>query len=151
MRTYAKNSPEAIARVVAMTLLSDGLLDVVELRRLDRMSDLARLGVDSERLAQVMQEFCRDLLRYAPVDSEGQCQLRHELVTSLLADIDDPALQRRLCRLALDIIGADRRVMRGESVLLWAALDAWDLTLADCMNIPASMPARPLPSRVAVR
>lgn len=150
MRRYAKNSPEAIARFVAMTLLSDGMLEVAELRRLDRMPDLERLGLDSDRLAQVMQDFCRDLLRYAPVDAEGHCQLRHGLVTQLLADIDDPALQRRLCRLALDLIGADRRVLRGESVLLWAALDAWDLTLADCMAIPAAMPARPLPSRAAL-
>lgn len=150
MRPYPQNSPQASARFIAMTLLSDGQLDEVELRRLDRTPVLANLGIDGDALQQVMRDFCTDLLREAPVDATGHCQMRPALIARLLEEIDDPVLQRTLCRIALNIVGADHRVQRGESVLLWAALDAWDLKLSDCFSLPSRMPHRPLPTTVEV-
>lgn len=131
MREYAKNSPEAAARFLVLAALADGDLTRIELGRLEAFPALRALGVDGTLLDRVLAEFCSDIERHQLIDTADNFQLKPALLRRLLADIDDPALQRMLGRAALEVIGADRRVHRGESVLICAALDAWDMLLED--------------------
>ena len=45
MRHYASNSPEAMGRLVALTLMADGAIDASELKQLDRKDTIRRLGL----------------------------------------------------------------------------------------------------------
>ncbi len=131
LRAYAHNSPKAMARVLAVTLLADGLLDSSELENLARANGYARLGMTQGEFMQVLFDFCEDLLTRAPRSSEGDCTLEPELTAKMLAEVSDPWRRRELLRLMVEIIRADGRVARGESVMFWESLDAWGMTLAD--------------------
>ncbi|MET7015065.1 hypothetical protein ABXR19_12755 [Uliginosibacterium flavum] len=142
MRSYAKNSPEAAARFLVLTALADGDLDRLELSALDDFPALTKLGVDRDLIDTVLGDFCEDAQRSQRVDADFNLQFRPGDVARLLADIDRPDLQRSLCRAALSVIAADQNVHRGESILLWAALDAWDLQLANFLRSPTAFVPR---------
>lgn len=142
MRHYEKNSPKAAARFLVLAALSDGDLDRLEFTRLDELAELCTLGVNTELIDTVLGEFCVDVKNSQSVDTEDNFQLKPSELARLLMDIDDPALQRTLGRAALQVIGTDNRVHRGESVLLWAALDAWNLHLMDFVPASASASMR---------
>ncbi len=136
MRHYAKNSPQAAARFLVVTALADGELDRVEFSSLHSFPELRSIGVDAEFIDHILAEFCEDLGETQRVDGQNHFELKPPFVTQLLADIDDPDLRLVLGRAALEIIGADAKVHRGEAILLCAALDAWDLHLADLIRRP---------------
>ena len=131
MRHYAKNSPQAAARFLVLAALADGDLTRFELNSLETFPALHELGVDAALLNNVLAEFCEDVERFQLIDTADNFQLKPALLAQLLAEIDDHDLQRTLGQAALQVIGADRKIHRGESVLICAALDAWDLLLED--------------------
>jgi hypothetical protein len=45
MRRYAQNSPQAAARIVALTIIADGDVDKAEFALLDRLAVHEQLGV----------------------------------------------------------------------------------------------------------
>lgn len=136
MRIYAKNSPEAAARFLVLTALADGDLDRLELGALEEFPALRKLGIDRDLIDVVLGDFCEDVKYSQRVDAGGNLQFKPGDIARLLADIDRSDLQRTLCRAALNVIGADQNVHPGESILLWAALDAWDLQLANFLRSP---------------
>lgn len=131
LRAYPLNSPKAMARVLAVTLLADGLLESREFDNLARANAYARLGMTQGEFMQVLFEFSEDLLTRAPRSAEGDCKLEPGLMGQMLAEVADPWRRRELVRLMIEIIRADGRVTRGESVMFWETLDAWGMTLAD--------------------
>lgn len=131
LRAYPLNSPKAMARVLAVTLLADGAVESQELGSLARANGYARLGMTQSEFMQVLFEFCEDVLTRAPRSANGDCMLEPGLTGQLLSEISDPWRRRELVRLMVEIIRADGRVARGESVMFWEALDAWGMTLAD--------------------
>lgn len=136
MRNYAKNSPQAAARFLVLTALADGDLDRLELAVLDHFPALRKLGIDRELVDAVLGDFCEDAQRSQRVGADFKLEFKPGDIARLLADIDQPDLQRSLCRAALSVIGADQLVHSGEAILLWAALDAWDLQLANVLRSP---------------
>lgn len=130
-RNYAANSPEAMARILAVTLLADGHLDKRELHNLSRANAYSRLGMTQLDFMQVLFDFCEDLLTRAPRSSDGYCKLAPELSGQMLAEVSDAWRRRELIRLMIEIIRADGHVARGESVMFWEALDAWNMKLTD--------------------
>lgn len=143
LRAYPMNSPKAMARVLAVTLLSDGLLESRELENLARANGYARLGMTQGEFMQVLFDFCEDLLTRAPRSSDGDCKLEPELMGQLLAEVSDPWRRRELVRLMIEVIRADGKVSRGESVMFWEALDAWDMTLSDVVAAPRGVDSTP--------
>lgn len=131
LRAYPHNGPKAMARVLAVTLLADGLLESKELDNLNRANGYARLGMTQNEFMQVLFELCEDLLTQAPRSPAGDCLLQPELIKQLLAEVLDPWRRRELMRLMVEIIRADGTVARGESVMFWEAIDAWGMTLDD--------------------
>jgi uncharacterized tellurite resistance protein B-like protein len=136
LRAYPENSPKAMARVLAVTLLADGLLESRELDNLARASAYARLGMTQKEFMQVLYEFCQDLLQRAPRSADGYFDLTPALTEQMLGEVTDTARRRTLARLMIEVIRADGRVARGESLMFWEALDAWDMTLPDAAAAP---------------
>lgn len=131
MRHYQPDSPEAMARVVALALLADGGLDKTELDTLERLGVVGQLGMTNDEFDEVVHEFCDDLLAVSMRDASGQIALDRETIDSLLADIQSADKQLQLVRILLDLVNADGRVTTGEMVLVSQAMARWGLALAE--------------------
>ena len=127
MRHYPTNSPQAAGRIVALALLADGHLSKLELDVLDRLDVHAQLGLARSELHSIVHGFCEDLLATTHGNWSDACRVSAHTLYSLLAEIDEPALRRRLLAMCTTIVDADRHVADGESLLLAAAADHWGL------------------------
>ena len=58
MRHYPSDSPEAMGRLVALTLMADGAIDASELRQLDHTDTIRRLGLNEASFDKVTSTFC---------------------------------------------------------------------------------------------
>ena len=63
MRTYPTDSPQAAARIVALTLVADGHVCKTEFDVLERVGAYGQLGLDHDEMQAVLQGFCEDLLQ----------------------------------------------------------------------------------------
>lgn len=125
MRPYLTNSPEAAARVLAMALIADGHYALSELRALDRLEAPRTLGLTPEAFKGVVDRFCEDLLLAAGGEWLGSAQLDDATRHSLMAEVTDPALQRRVWALSRAVVEADGHLVEGEVALLDAMAKAW--------------------------
>lgn len=62
MRTYPLNSPQAVARIVALTMVADGDIGDAEITWLDRPAAHEQLGLARHELHALLDTFCEDLL-----------------------------------------------------------------------------------------
>ena len=127
MRSYPTNSPQAAARIVALTLLADGHLARSELDALERFGAHQQLGLDREDLHAVLHGFCEDLLHSAHLSWDEACRVDPRTLAQLMAEVDDPALRRKVLRLCLQVVQADDHVADGEAIVLGTALEQWGL------------------------
>ena len=127
MRPYPRNSPQAAARIVALTLLADGQLQRAELRLLEALRCHDRLGLSREQLGAVLHDLCTDLLDDARSAHDDDCRITPALIELLLADIDDRALQRRVLALCAGVARADGRLHESESIVLGLAIEQWGI------------------------
>ena len=129
MRSYPRNSPEAAARVVALALLADGHLSLVEIDALELHGVAARVGLSGPAFREVMHGLCEDLLVQSPMVWKDNSQIDPQLVRGLLAEIDDPGLCAELMHLCRTVIEADRHVADSEALMLSTAFVHWNRTL----------------------
>jgi hypothetical protein len=73
MRHYPSDSPEAMGRLVALTLLADGAIDASELKQLDHTDTIRRLGLNEASFDTVIHELCNDLLTSTPCCKNRCC------------------------------------------------------------------------------
>jgi uncharacterized tellurite resistance protein B-like protein len=143
MRHYPANSPEALARVVAIAMMADGAIDSSELKSLERHDIINRLGLDHERFDQVFYEYYEDLLSCAHRLPSGQFELDAVNIGLLLDEIRDPLLQKKALRAMLDIVNADRCLTGREAGLIAQALKHWGIDLYEVSD--TSIPSHRLP------
>jgi hypothetical protein len=129
MRSYPRNSPEAAARIVALVLIADGNVCRSEFDALNRLDAAGVLGLAPDGLPRIVQTLCEDLLMGGMVDDEG--------LALLMAEVDDPALQRTVLRLALAASQADRHLADGETLVLNAAARHWGIGAPALEALPA--------------
>lgn len=127
MRKYAQNSPEAAARIVALTLVADGDIGQSELALLDDANVHLDLGVERATLHAVIDTFCADLLSTRQLEWADACPVDEYTLAELMSEIDDPALRRKVFDLCLRLAEVDEHVAEGESVVLRAAMAHWSL------------------------
>jgi uncharacterized tellurite resistance protein B-like protein len=143
MRNYPANSPESLARVVAIAMMADGAIDSSELKSLERHDIVKRLGLDNERFDQVFYEYYADMSVSADRLPSGQFELNAANVGLLLDEIRDPQLQKKVLRAMLDIVNADRRLTGSEASLIAQALKRWEIDLYEVSD--NSIPSHRLP------
>lgn len=129
MRKYSNDSPKAAARIVALALMADGKVDRSETQLLKRQGIILRLGLEHEQFDKIFYEFCEDMLTSAYRLASGQFELDAQNVNKLLDEIRDPALQKNILRIMLDVVNADRRLTASEASLIAQALRRWDIDL----------------------
>jgi hypothetical protein len=124
-RRYPRNSPQAAGRIVALALISNGEVKLSEWTELESMQVHEQLGLAREEWYDVVGDLYIDLVgSAAPL---ADCLNDVRMIERLLDDVDDLTLQRRVLRLCTAVINADRQVDDGESVVLRAAIQHWDL------------------------
>ncbi len=129
MRSYPTNSPEALARLIAMAILADGRLDNREVDWIKHNDTAALLGVDRDTLTQVLLDCCRDVINEA--EQERVFLLEDQRLARLADDLTDPSLQKVALSAMLILAKSDGSVTEGEETLLRFLMNRWALTLED--------------------
>jgi len=137
MRKYPSNSPEAAARIVALTIVADGEVDRAEFALLDELQVHQQLGLSREALHEVIDDFCVDLLASKQLIWADSCPVDEYTLHALMAEIDSPLLQRKVLGLCVKIAEVDGRLSVGESMALHAAVEHWRLQRHMLASSPA--------------
>lgn len=125
MRTYLRNSPQAAARIVALALTSDGHVSSAEERALENLDIAGELGLAPAQFAQIVQALCEDQSLANTPFTPPVGQVDASLLVTLIDEIDDPALRRKVIRLCIAVTIADNFLADGEIALLAAVFNAW--------------------------
>jgi hypothetical protein len=127
MRSYPNNSPEAAGRIVALVLLADGNVCRSEFDALERLGASQALGLAPGALPRLVQSLCEDLLTGLCATGSLLANIDQVTLASLMAEVDDPRLQREVLRLAQAAAAADQHLADGEALVLEAARRHWQL------------------------
>ncbi len=133
MRTYPRNSPEAAARILALVLIADGHVCRSEFDALEQLDAPQELGLPPDGLPRIVQTLCEDLLMGNAAGGSMLGGLDEQALRSLMDEVDEPDLQRRVFRLAVAAAYGDRHVADGETLVLDAARRHWGLAAADAI------------------
>lgn len=135
MRSYARDSPAAAARIVALALLVDGNLCKSELEVLAQHGAHVQLGLSRAELHDVVHDLCQDMLDAHEMAWGGSSQIDRHTLGELLGQVQDPDLQLKVLRLCVAVVETEEHMAEGESRVLAAALAQWGL--------PQASPAQP--------
>ncbi|MEN9630756.1 MAG: hypothetical protein RJA10_3984 [Pseudomonadota bacterium] len=127
MRSYPRNSPEAAARIVALVLISDGHVCKSEFDILRQLGAERELGLEPHMLPHIVHTLCEELLASGYESGSLIANVDDSALASLLAEISDPALQRKVLRLSLAAARADGHLADGERLVVAAAQRHWRL------------------------
>jgi uncharacterized tellurite resistance protein B-like protein len=127
MRSYPANSPQAAARIVALTVVADGDIGDAEIECLDRLAVHEQLGLARQELHALMDTFCEDLLSSDQLKWADACPVDERTLADLMGEIQDPTLRMKLLRLCVELAEVDAHVDDGESSVLVAAVEHWGL------------------------
>lgn len=127
MRSYPVNSPQAAARILALTLVADGDIGDSETEWLDRLAVHEQLGLARNELHALLDTFCEDLLSGDQLRWADACPVDERTLTNLMGEIQDPRLRLKLLRLCVELAEVDAHVHEGESIVLVAAVEHWGL------------------------
>lgn len=127
MRSYPRNSPEAAARIVALVVIADGYVCRSEFDAWNQLDGPRELGLASDGMPRIVQALCEDLLLDAYAGGSMMACVDDGTLASLMAEVDDPALQRKVLRLAIAAARADRHLADGEALVLAAARRYWGI------------------------
>ena len=127
MRSYPVNSPQAAARIVALTVVADGDIGDAEIKWLDRLAVHEQLGLARHELHALLDTFCEDLLSSDQLKWADACPVDERTLADLMGEVQDPALRLKLLRLCVELAEVDAHVDDGESSVLIAAVEHWGL------------------------
>ena len=138
MRHYPRNSPQAAARLLALTMIADGHVCRSELDAVQRLGMEQALGLPHGGLGEVLQTLCEDLLQGAASSGQLDCSVDEAMLEALMADVDDPVLQRQLVAAITAAAAADGHLADGELNVLGAMRRGWGLP-ATAAALPAGL------------
>jgi hypothetical protein len=127
MRSYPANSPQAAARIVALTVVADGDIGEAEIECLDRLAVHDQLGLKRHELHALLDTFCEDLLSSEQLRWADACPVDERTLAQLMGEIQAPGLREKLLRLCVALAEVDQQVAEGESIVLVAAVEHWGL------------------------
>ena len=127
MRRYLTNSPQAAARVVALTLLADGIVSRGELSSLVRFGIYQRLGLDNKAMQTVLEELARDLYEFGVPAWDHTGGLHPLVVQCVLDDVTDPRLRTEIYQICREVVDVDSHLSSGEHAVLQIASSQWRL------------------------
>lgn len=140
MKRYPRNSPQAIARVLAMTMVTDGKLDPREIEIIEKLNIYEILGISRLGFMSVVHDYCGDLL--ASGDAGGRIRLVDKArIDKVISLVDDRRSRVLACGMMLNIVNADEHISDTELAVLRYILESWCLPL-DTLERELVGPAR---------
>lgn len=127
MRSYPHNSPEAAARIVALVLISDGHVCRSEFDTLSKLGAERELGLEPQLLPHLVHTLCEEILATGYASGSLLSNVDDRALASLMAEISDPVLQRKVLRLSMAAARADGYLADGELLVVEAARHHWKL------------------------
>ena len=125
MRAYRPDSPEAAARIVALSLIADCDFSRDELEALDRSEARRRLRITQQCLNDVVHGLCEDLMMAGDARWTGSAVLDGASLDSMLDEVRDPMLRMEVLQLCIVACTADGRLEETESRIIRAAVARW--------------------------
>jgi hypothetical protein len=133
MIQYSFNSPRAMARVIAMMIVTDGHIDDREIAVLDKLDAYTMLGLSRNDFMAVARDYCGELVKEA--EQHGGSPAIDADRTDYVIDHIDMREQRLLvARLLLQVIAADKQHRKSERLVFEHILDRWALRLDDIVQ-----------------
>ncbi len=129
MRSYPRNSPQAAARVVALTVLADGHLGHQEIDALQRIDVAGRLDLSQAEFMGVLQAVCDDLMASSHRHWSGIQHLPRTELKQMLDEIDDVGLRLIVMEICAALCECDQNLADAEYEMLCTQADHWDLPL----------------------
>lgn len=130
MKKYAPNSPEAMARILVMLMMSDGTMDVREIDGLESLHIYEAINISRQGFINVLHAYCNDLTDEA--EEDGRIHLiDRQRIDDLLDQITDPSKRLLVAALGLDLSKSDKTISEAELAVFTHMLDRWHLTLDD--------------------
>ena len=126
LRKYAPNSPEAIGRIVAMAMITDGEVDPREIDVLDRSKAWATMGLGRKAFAVVARDYLRD--QGASTEEDTIRQVDEARIDAILDEVSAADARLRACAVMLNVISADGTAADIERALFSHVLQRWGLT-----------------------
>lgn len=130
MRSYPPNSPQAAARVVALTLVADGTICRGELHSLVRLDVYGRLKLHAIEMQEVLETLARDLFEFGAPAWDGSGSLHPLVMKCVLEDVSDPLLRQEVLEICQAVAQADDHLTDAERALLAFAGTHWSLASA---------------------
>ena len=128
MTDYERNSPEAVARILAMMMISDAKLDDREVEVLDHLRVFDIVGISRGAFSEVVRDYCAELVRDGNAD--GRIRLVDKSRIDRIVDlVDDPRKRVDTCGMILNIANADGRLDDSELTVFGYILERWGMTL----------------------
>jgi len=124
LRVERTNSHQALARLLALSLLANGQMKPCEIEVLCDDGGLAELGLTEGEFFDTLYEFCSDVERMPALG--GGYVISRDQVHSLLEEITDSTLRERTLDIMYQVMRSDGRLDEGELALLMATLHTWD-------------------------
>jgi hypothetical protein len=124
---YPRNSPQAAARLLALSMIADGNVCRSEVDAVRLLGAEAELGLPPGGLGRILQSLCEDLLYCAQSNGSLNSCIDDPLLESLLGDVDDPVLQRKVIAAVTGAVAADGHLSDGEQHVLDAMRRCWKL------------------------
>lgn len=126
---YCTDSPAAVARAVALTMMADASFHPKELDALDAIDLYTQLGITRDQFLSVASDCFAD----AMLDMRNRDRmtlLDDALVDRILADVQDPRARALAYKASVALLPADGRLNEGELAVLQRMLDTWRLPRA---------------------
>jgi uncharacterized tellurite resistance protein B-like protein len=127
MKTYVQNSPEAMARVVAMMIVTDAHIDDREIALLDRLDAYTMLGLTRGEFMAVSRDYCSELVAEAE-EFGTSALLDPDRADHVISCVDVASRRLTVAKLLLGVIAADSQQRESELVLFDHILDRWGIT-----------------------
>jgi len=134
MKNYPTNSPEALARLLAMFMIADGNMDPREIESLDLLHAYDVLGISRKKFMQVLVDYCNDITDEADPQSGTIHLISRERIDTLLEDITDRHKRVLACALVLDLCKSDDTISDQEMAVLRYMMERWSISLDDLEN-----------------
>lgn len=127
MRSYPRNSPEAVARIIALLLISDGHVSRSELDALHGLQMEQELGLPQGGFGKVLHGLCEDLWMGMHEQRVLTASIEGPTLALLFAEVDDPGLRSKALEFAETAAAADHYLAPAEWLLMKAARRQWSL------------------------
>jgi uncharacterized tellurite resistance protein B-like protein len=137
MRPYPTDSPQAVSRLLALTVIIDGGGSPPEIAATYRLSILGHAGIEEDVFDQVLREMSNDL----PTTPDGLVKVETAMIDQCIAEVVQPELRLSLWKAMWELVYADEDIADAEVALLQRVTQAWKIDTGADGTGPGASPA----------